>query len=589
MENKVRVRFAPSPTGALHIGGVRTALYNYLFAKKNNGVFILRVEDTDRTRYVRGAEDYIVESMNWLGLHFDESPNKGGAYGPYRQSDRQAAGIYDSYAKTLIENGWGYYAFDTPEELDHQRQLCEKQGETFKYDATTRVGLKNSLTLSVQEVSTLIQSGAPYVIRLKVPDREEIIVEDMIRGLVRFDANVLDDKVMLKADGMPTYHLANVIDDYSMRISHVIRGEEWLPSTPIHTLIYEGLGLVDHIPQFAHLPLILKPDPAAFINKKTRGDFSSLFASELVAKDDGLDQQKVEGYIQTLFQDIKSISQRLKINEKKDVAWQVEVKSFLRSTLYGKLSKRDGSRLGMPVFPLNWTTDTGDVLLKGFREWGFLPQALINILVLLGWNDGTDKEVFTLKELIDSFSMERVTASGAKFNFEKAKWFNKTYIQQLTDEQFQALFSSDERFDDSNMFESICFLMKERLTFLTEWDDKTSYFNQIPEASVVIDQYRNLIDKKFSSLWEDDRIQFVNTFIEQLEQLDDWSDDQLRKVFDGVDESISKMILPFTRLAVTASSGGPDMIRVMQILGKKSTIKRLSSFASEVMKNVNAN
>ena len=353
---KPRVRFAPSPTGPLHIGGVRTALYNWLFAKKHGGTFILRIEDTDQQRFVPGAEEYIIETFKWLDIDFDEGVHIGGKFAPYRQSEREE--IYMKYAQYLVENNWAYYAFDTPEALDEKRREFERRKETFQYGTLTLASMCNSLTLSAQEVNDKINTGTPYVIRFKYPDNHEIVVEDMIRGTVKVNSSLLDDKVLFKSDGMPTYHLANVVDDHLMEITHVIRGEEWLPSTPLHQMLYQAFDWTP--PQFAHLPLLLKPD----------GN--------------------------------------------------------------GKLSKRDGDRLGFPVFPLQWKDPQSRETSSGYRESGYLPDALINMLALLGWNPGTEQEIMSKDELIQLFSIEKVSKSGAKFNLEKAKWFNQQYIQKLS-------------------------------------------------------------------------------------------------------------------------------------------------------------
>lgn len=352
-DKKVRVRFAPSPTGGLHLGGVRTVLFNYLFAKKHKGDFVLRIEDTDRGRYVAGAEDYIMDCLKWCGLIPDESPAAGGHYAPYRQSERKA--IYREYAERLVMQGHAYYAFDTPEELERNR----KEIPNFQYGHAYRDSLRNSLSLTQHQVDQLLDAGEPHVIRIKMPENEHIHFTDMIRGNVSFETGQSDDKVLLKADGMPTYHLAVVVDDYLMKITHAFRGEEWLPSAPVHLLLWEYLGWKADMPQWAHLPLILKPDG------------------------------------------------------------------------HGKLSKRDGARLGFPVYAMNWLDEKTGELTPGFRELGFLPEAFLNLLAMLGWNDGTDNEIFTLDELVEKFSIERVNKSGAKFDFEKAKWFNAEWIKKL--------------------------------------------------------------------------------------------------------------------------------------------------------------
>ena len=367
MNQKVRVRFAPSPTGPLHIGGVRTALYNYLFARKHNGTFILRIEDTDQTRFVPGAEQYIMNSLKWCGINVDEGIEEGGEYGPYRQSDRKH--LYRKYADELVEKGFAYYAFDTPEELETLRkQLEEEKASNTAYSASTRTRMKNSLTLSDAETKSILATGTPYVIRFKMPEGEEIIASDLIRGEVRVNTSTLDDKVLFKSDGMPTYHLANVVDDYLMKISHVIRGEEWLPSMPLHVLLYRSFGWESIMPKFAHLPLLLKPDGK------------------------------------------------------------------------GKLSKRDGDRLGFPVFPLQWTDPVSGEVSSGYKESGYFPEAFINILAFLGWNPGTEQEIFSMQELVDSFSIEHIHKAGARFDFEKAKWFNNQYLILQPDGELAEMF-----------------------------------------------------------------------------------------------------------------------------------------------------
>jgi glutamyl-tRNA synthetase len=365
-QSKIRVRFAPSPTGPLHIGGVRTALYNYLFARKHGGDFLLRIEDTDQTRYVKGAEDYIIESLKWCGIIFDEGVTVGGPYAPYRQSERKE--LYHQYAEKLINWGNAYYAFDTPEELEKLRKGSESQGKSFSYNCQIRDSLNNSLRLSKEETDKLISSGIHYVVRLKVPMNELIEMTDLIRGNIKVNSSTIDDKVLFKSDGMPTYHLANVVDDYLMKITHVIRGEEWLPSLPIHVLLYNFLGWKDVMPEFAHLPLLLKPDGK------------------------------------------------------------------------GKLSKRDGDKLGFPVFPLEWKDPASGEISSGYRESGYFPEAVVNLLAFLGWNPGTEQEIFSMDQLIESFSLEHVHKAGAKFDFEKAKWFNHQYLVLKSDEELVSLF-----------------------------------------------------------------------------------------------------------------------------------------------------
>src|SRR6056297_983215 len=392
----VRVRFAPSPTGALHIGGVRTALYNYLFARKMKGTFILRIEDTDRMRFQPGAEEYIIEALNWLGIIADEGPHNGGSYGPYRQSDRSE--IYARHAQQLIDNGKAYYAFDTPQELEAMRERLKAEGvHSPKYDARVRRQMKNSLTCSDEEVKELLDNGTPYVIRIKVPEDDVISFKDEIRDVVRFEGQELDDKVLIKSDGMPTYHLANVVDDYAMEISHVIRGEEWLPSLPLHVMLYRAFGWEDQMPEFAHLPLLLKPSGK------------------------------------------------------------------------GKLSKRDGDQLGFPVFPLQWKDpQTGDIA-NGYREDGYFADAFVNMLALLGWNPGTEQELLSLDELVAYFDLNKVQKAGAKFDPEKAKWFNHQYLLAKSDDKlvagFQSVLKENGHTADDTFVAHIVSLVKERCTF----------------------------------------------------------------------------------------------------------------------------
>ncbi len=409
MDSKVRVRFAPSPTGGLHLGGVRTVLFNYLFAKHHNGEFILRIEDTDQTRFVPGAEQYIQDTLAWCGLTPDESPLHGGAYGPYRQSERKA--IYRQYADKLIEQGNAYYAFDTPEDLDAKR----KEIPNFQYSRAHRMDMKNSVSLGADEVAELLKNNTTYVIRIKVPENEEVSLDDVIRGHVSFDTSIVDDKVLLKADGMPTYHLAVVVDDHLMKITHAFRGEEWLPSAPVHVLLWKYLFGLDQMPKWAHLPLILKPD----------GN--------------------------------------------------------------GKLSKRDGERLGFPVFAMDWFDPNTNNTTIGFKERGFLPEAFVNLLAMLGWNDGTDKEIFSIEELIANFSLDRVHKAGAKFDYEKAKWFNAEWIKKTDNDKLAPLVrryldEANIEVHDPNYLVKIIGLVKERCHLLPEFVTQSSFFFKAPSS-----------------------------------------------------------------------------------------------------------
>ena len=494
---RVRVRFAPSPTGPLHIGGVRTALYNYLFAKQNRGDFILRIEDTDQTRFVPGAEEYIIEAFQWLGLQFDEGVHIGGKYGPYKQSERKP--MYKQYAQQLIDNGWAYYAFDTPEALDAKRKEAEAQKKTFQYDAQTRGSLCNSLTLSKEEVDAIINSGEPYVVRFKYPADTEIHVHDLIRGEVKINSNLLDDKVLYKSDGMPTYHLANIVDDHLMEISHVIRGEEWLPSAPLHVMLYKAFGW--EAPEFAHLPLLLKPD----------GN--------------------------------------------------------------GKLSKRDGDRLGFPVFPLQWKDPKSGEISSGYRESGYLPEAVINMLALLGWNPGTEQEIMDLNTLVSLFSIEKISKSGAKFDLEKAKWFNHQYIQMASDEVLFGFFSQElERHGvtaEKDYALRIMHLIKERVHFIPEFWDQCSYFFVAPT------EYDPQAVKK---RWKAGTELHLPKMMELIESVQPFSKEAAHdKVMDYVQSNELNMgaIMNSFRLSLVGAAKGPDLFEIIDAIGVEETAKRI--------------
>lgn len=496
----VRVRFAPSPTGPLHIGGVRTALYNYLFARKNKGVFILRIEDTDRQRHIPGAEQYILESLQWCGLEYDEGPRVGGPYAPYRQSDRKA--IYRQYADRLVQTGNAYIAFDTPQELEQMRQrLKTRENPSPQYDYTSRMQMQNSLTLEKSEVKRRIESGQPYVIRAKIPEKETVIFHDLIRGEVSFQASLLDDKVLFKSDGMPTYHLANVVDDCLMKITHVIRGEEWLSSTPLHVLLYRFLGWEQAMPRFAHLPLILRPDGS------------------------------------------------------------------------GKLSKRDGDRLGFPVFPLSWKDPRSGEESKGFRERGFLPEAFINMLALLGWNPGIEREVFTKDELIEAFSLDRIVKSGAKFDFEKAKWFNQQHLRKKSGEELIALLKpilkgKGVEKDDAFM-QRVGELLAERVTFAEDFWSEGAYFFKRPES---------YDEKALSKKWKPESAMVFEKLIDGLSLLHDFSSGAIDKFIH--DFSLANKlgpgdVLPAFRVMLTGVTHGPAVFDIASLLGKQEVIERM--------------
>ena len=504
MDRKVRVRFAPSPTGALHLGGVRTALFNYLFARHHGGDFLLRIEDTDQTRYVPGAEEYIIESLKWCGLTVDEGVGVGGEYGPYRQSERKP--LYKQYALQLVESGNAYYSFDSAEELNAQRAACESKGETFMYNAISRKNMKNSLTMSAEEVKTLLDSGANYVIRFKMPENEDLYLQDIIRGEVHFNTSLLDDKVLFKADGMPTYHLANIVDDHLMKISHVIRGEEWLPSLPLHVLLYRAFGWEDTMPEFAHLPLILKP------------------------------------------------------------------------VGNGKLSKRDGNKMGFPVFPMEFTDPETGEKWHGYKEDGYLPEAFINMLALLGWNPGTEQEIFTLQELCDQFSLERVNKSGARFNPDKAKWFNHKYLVQKSDAelavQLNEFLVKDGISYDMAKLEKICRLLKERANFVADIYNSSQDFYHAPQA---------YDEKGVKKSWKEETPILMQELIEVLEKVADFTspntEEAVKEWVSGKEIGFGKIMNPF-RLAIIGSADGPHMFDIIEILGKEETLTRLHRIIS---------
>ncbi|MFO8068169.1 MAG: glutamate--tRNA ligase [Bacteroidales bacterium] len=498
--SKIRVRFAPSPTGPLHIGGVRTALYNYLFAKKNNGDFILRIEDTDQTRFVEGAEEYIVKSLKWCNINWDEGPGTKSDFGPYRQSERKA--IYKDYALKLIENGYAYYAFDTAEEIEAMRKkLQEDKDKLPQYDCHSRLSMKNSLTLSSEEVNELLNNEVPFVVRFKMPEDHTIELNDLIRGHVKVNSSTLDDKVLFKSDGMPTYHLANVVDDYLMEITHVIRGEEWLPSAPLHVMLYKALGWSDSMPEFAHLPLLLKPD----------GN--------------------------------------------------------------GKLSKRDGDRLGFPVFPLEWKDPKSGEMSSGYKESGYFPEAFINMLALMGWNPGTDKELFSMEELIEAFSIDRVGKSGSKFDPEKAKWFNHQYLINKSNEEIAQIFSKtlEEKgieADNENLVKIVS-LVKERVNFIHELWNQASFFFNAPES-----YDEKLIRKK----WKDNTGEILNAVASELQNLSDFNAALIDKVLHDYmekNEVPAGQLMIGLRLSIVGEGKGPDIKEIMALIGKEETISRI--------------
>ena len=499
MGNKVRVRFAPSPTGGLHLGGMRTVLYNYLFAKKHGGDFILRIEDTDQSRYVAGAEEYIFNCLKWAGLEPNESPIHGGNYGPYRQSERKD--LYKKYAEQLVNDGHAYYAFDTPEDLEQMREGFKTvQNPSPQYDYSIRMKMRNSFTLSNDEVKKLLKANTRYVIRIKIPEHEMVSFTDMIRGEVSFDTSVVDDKVLLKADGMPTYHLAVVVDDYRMKISHAFRGEEWLSSAPVHILLWKYLFGLNEMPQWAHLPLILGPN--------------------------------------------------------------------------GKLSKRDGAKYGFPVFAMNWTDPKTNELTEGFKEKGFLPEAFINFLALLGWNDGTEQEIFTKEELVEKFSIERVHSGGAKFDYEKAKWFNHEWIKKLKVEslKLKVIEVFKEKMGpliEETLLGKIIELVKDRCTLLTDFYDQSYFFFKAPEKWDT---------ESVRPKWNETKQLFFAELIRNYELTNDWTATALEKNFKEIAAvnqiKAGEVLLPL-RIMLVGGKFGPGVFDIAEILSKEETISRI--------------
>lgn len=499
MERKVRVRFAPSPTGPLHIGGVRTALYNYLFARRNGGDMILRIEDTDSQRFVPGAEGYINESLAWLGIKIDEGVREGGAYGPYKQSERRD--IYRSHVKMLLDAGKAYLAFDTPEELEAARAATPN----FQYDASTRMGMRNSLALPAEEVQRLLDEGAKYVVRFRIEPGRDVTVDDMLRGPVTINSRVLDDKVLYKsADDLPTYHLANIVDDHLMEVTHVIRGEEWLPSAPLHVLLYEAFGWADTMPRFVHLPLLLKPDGK------------------------------------------------------------------------GKLSKRDGDRLGFPVFPLEWHDPKSGAISSGYRESGYLPEAVINFLALLGWNPGDDTEIMSMDRLIELFSFDHCSRSGAKFDFEKGKWFNHKYLQEKSDDELAQMFKpvmaangcDPAAFDDSYIARAVG-MVKSRINFVSDLWAQARFFFVEPESYDA---------KAVKKRWSEEMPRIMSELIEVLKGLDDFSSAAAEPVVLGwiADKGyhLGNVMNAF-RLTVVGECKGPHMFDITELLGCEETVRRI--------------
>jgi glutamyl-tRNA synthetase len=508
MNKKIRVRFAPSPTGGLHLGGVRTVLYNYLFARANKGDFILRIEDTDQSRFVPGAEEYIFNCLKWAGLEPDESPIKPGAFLPYRQSERKEAGIYQQYADQLVKNGYAYYAFDTPEELEKMRNdFKTATNPSPQYDHTLRLKMRNSISLPIEEVNKLLKDGVKHVIRIRIPLAETVSFVDMIRGEVNFDTSLVDDKVLLKADGMPTYHLAVVVDDYLMKITHAFRGEEWLPSAPVHILLWKYLFGLENMPEWAHLPLILGPN--------------------------------------------------------------------------GKLNKRDGLKYGFPVFAMNWVDPKTGELVEGFKEKGFLPEAFINLLALLGWNDGTEQEIFTMEELIQKFSMERVHSGGAKFDYEKAKWFNhewikKSEVRSLKPAVKDLLAEKGIEVSDELLLDKVIDLVKDRCSLLPDFVQQSSFFFKAPD---------NFDLEAVKPKWTEDKKTFFQAYAALLANHPDWTAASLETALKEL--AAKKAIKPgellfLLRFMLVGGKFGPPVFDIAAVIGRPATIYRIEKF-TEIM------
>lgn len=496
----IRVRFAPSPTGALHIGGIRTALYNFLLARKHGGTMILRIEDTDQTRYVPGAEEYIIEALAWAGIQIDEGVGKGGPHAPYRQSERKE--IYQKYTQQLIADGKAYYAFDTEQDLEAMRERLKKEDAiNQQYGISTRGQMKNSLTLNAEEVKQKLNAGEPYVIRLKVPAEQSVELVDLIRGQVVVNSSQIDDKVLMKSDGMPTYHLANVVDDYLMQITHVIRGEEWLPSAPLHVLLYQSFGWQDAMPQFAHLPLLLKPD----------GN--------------------------------------------------------------GKLSKRDADQMGFPIFPLNWTDPKTKELAKGFRESGYLPEALINFLAFLGWNPGTEQEIFSMEQLTEVFTLERIGKAGAKFDIQKAQWFNQQYLRSKSNtelaKQLLHLLKKENISCSEQKAEKVCQAMRERITYPQDIFEHGRFFFTAP---ILFDE--SVISKK----WNEEAVKVLSAYRDEVKKIEAPSAEIAKTTLDSVAGNLgigTGKVLQALRVALTGQGSGPDLMLTIEILGSEETVSRL--------------
>lgn len=571
------VRFAPSPTGPLHMGGVRTALYNYLFAKKEGGTCILRIEDTDQERFIPGAEEYIIDALKWCGIEFDEGPHIGGDRGPYRQSERND--LYKQYADQLLESGNAYIAFDTPEEIEAMREALRAEGQTAPtYNWATRGRMKNSLNMSEEEVKALIDAGTPYIVRMKIPRKDEVRFHDEVRDWVVFHSSQLDDKVLLKSDGLPTYHLANIVDDHHMGITHVIRGEEWLSSTPLHVLLYRALGWEDTMPKFVHLPLILKPDPSEFLASKAfRNSLAESMGQEFLNKFPEYKEKmanKANDFIKQVFSDKNNLSGRLKESDKDSKA-QAALKAYLKNSLFGKLSKRDGDRLGFPVFPTTWNDPKSGDTSKGYREEGYLPQAFINGLVLMGWNPGDDEEVMDLKRLSERFSIDRISKSGARFNASKMRWFNQTYLRAMQPAELregvrQDLEEAGLPIPEDTYIDYAISLMQERVTFPYEIVGEAPFLFKAPES---------FDEKMASKKWNDQAESYVSTLADRWESLDNWSADALKGAFEAYlteAELGAGAVMSPLRFVLTGAGAGPGVFDIAALIGKSETMRRIA-------------
>ncbi|KQT31109.1 glutamate--tRNA ligase [Chryseobacterium sp. Leaf405] len=571
---KVRVRFAPSPTGPLHLGGVRTALYDYLFAKNMGGEFVLRIEDTDTARYVEGAEDYIEEALEWCGIIADESPKKGGKFAPYRQSERRD--IYDRYTEQILKTDYAYIAFDTAEELDTVRAEYESKGEVFSYDNRTRNQLKNSIALSEEDVQKLLDEKTPYVVRFKMPIDRTLNLVDIIRGNSSVNTNTLDDKVLVKNDGMPTYHFANIIDDHEMEISHVIRGEEWLPSLGLHTLLYEAMGW--EAPQFAHLSLILKPDISTLINKENIDSITKSFAEEFVTKNDQFSFDESATIIKSFFSEVKSPRFKSMLNENdKDNEITASVKQFLKKGISGKLSKRDGDKFGFPVFPLNFTDPKTGNVSKGYRESGYLPDAFINMVALLGWSPADDKEILSLDEMAKEFDLNKVHKAGARFSKEKSEWFNHQYIQKTSDEELLSILkNSDLNLNiEVEKLVKIIHLMKERATFPKDIYENGKFFFEAPTS------YDEKASKK---AWNEETSVILGELAQNLNSTD-FNAENLKQIVHDFAENkglgMGKVMMPL-RLSLVGELKGPDVPDIMELIGKEETTSRINNAINNI-------